>query len=90
MSSNIYRTTSWYDARVEIRPSLIQGGGMFARRPIQAGEIVAIVGGTVMTEKAILGSRGLSSWLATRESVLLLQWLAPCLECPQPRLLFSA
>jgi hypothetical protein len=35
---------------VEIRPSLIQGGGMFARRPIQAGEIVAIVGGTAMTE----------------------------------------
>jgi hypothetical protein len=46
----IYRTTSWYDARVEIRPSLIQGGGMFARQSIQAGEIVAIVGGTVMTE----------------------------------------
>jgi hypothetical protein len=50
MSSKSYRTTSWYDARVEIRPSLIQGGGMFARQPIQAGEIVAIVGGTVMTE----------------------------------------
>ena len=25
VSSKIYRTTSWYDARVEIRPSLIQG-----------------------------------------------------------------
>ena len=45
VSSKIYRKTSWYDARVEIRPSLIQGGGMFARKPIQAGEIVAIVGG---------------------------------------------
>ena len=50
MSSKIYRTTSWYDERVEIRPSLIQGGGMFARKPFQAGEIVAMVGGTVMTE----------------------------------------
>jgi hypothetical protein len=50
VSSKIYRTTSWYDARVEIRLSLIQGGGMFARKPIPAGEIVAIVGGTVMTE----------------------------------------
>jgi hypothetical protein len=50
VSSNSYRTTSWYDARVEIRPSLIQGGGMFARHPMQAGEIVALVGGTVMTE----------------------------------------
>ena len=51
MSQKNYRTTNWYDARVEIRTSLIQGGGMFAREPIQAGEIVAIVGGTVMTEE---------------------------------------
>ena len=50
MSSKSYRPTSWYDARVEIRPSLIQGGGIFAQEPIQAGETVAIVGGTVMTE----------------------------------------
>lgn len=50
MSQEIYRPTNWYDARVEIRSSLIQGGGMFAREPIQAGEIVAIMGGTVMTE----------------------------------------
>jgi len=51
MPSKSYRTTSWYDPRVEIRPSYIQGGGMFAREPFQAGEIVAIVGGTVMTEE---------------------------------------
>ncbi len=50
MSRKIYCTTSWYDARVEIRSSLIQGGGMFAHNPIQTGEIVAIMGGTVMTE----------------------------------------
>src|SRR3974377_528211 len=49
MSSKIYRPTSWYDSRVEIRPSFIQGGGMFAREPFQAGEIVANVGGIVMT-----------------------------------------
>jgi len=51
VSSKSYRTTSWYDPRVEIRSSLIQGGGMFSREPIQAGEIVAIIGGTVMTEE---------------------------------------
>jgi uncharacterized protein len=50
VSSKTYRATSWYDRRVEIRPSLIQGGGMFAQSPLQTGEIVAIVGGTVMTE----------------------------------------
>lgn len=50
MSERSYRETSWYDPRVEIRPSTIQGGGMFARAPIAVGEVVAIVGGTVMTE----------------------------------------
>jgi uncharacterized protein len=43
-----YLLTSWYDPRVEIRPSSIQGGGMFARAPFQPGETVAIVGGTLM------------------------------------------
>lgn len=50
MPARRYRATSWYDARVEIRPSLIQGGGMFALEAISAAEIVAIIGGTVMTE----------------------------------------
>lgn len=50
MSEKHYRTTSCYDPRVEIRPSTIQGGGMFALELIQAGEIVAVIGGTVMTE----------------------------------------
>ncbi len=44
-----YLPTSWYDPRVEIRPSSIQGGGMFARAQFQMGETVAIVGGTLMT-----------------------------------------
>jgi len=44
-----YLPTSWYDPRLEIRPSSIQGGGMFARAPFQPGETVAIVGGTLMT-----------------------------------------
>jgi hypothetical protein len=44
-----YLPTSWYDPRVEIRSSTIQGGGMFARAPFAPGETVAIVGGTPMT-----------------------------------------
>ncbi|HEY7093998.1 MAG TPA: SET domain-containing protein [Ktedonobacterales bacterium] len=44
-----YLPTSWYDLCVEVRPSSIQGGGMFARAPVQPGEAVAIVGGTPMT-----------------------------------------
>lgn len=42
--------TGWYDPRVEIRPSGIQGGGMFALAPIRAGETIAIVGGAPMTD----------------------------------------
>jgi hypothetical protein len=44
-----YLPTSWYDPRVDIRPSSIQGGGMFASAPFAPGETVAIVGGTPMT-----------------------------------------
>jgi hypothetical protein len=44
-----YLPTTWYDPRVEICPSSIQGGGIFARAPFRPGEAVAIVGGTPMT-----------------------------------------
>jgi hypothetical protein len=44
-----YLPTSWYDPRVEIRSSAIQGGGMFAKAPFLPGETVASVGGTLMT-----------------------------------------
>jgi uncharacterized protein len=50
MARQHWRETSWYDPRVEIRPSDIQGGGMYARAPIRMGETVAIVGGTPMTD----------------------------------------
>jgi hypothetical protein len=60
-----YLPTSWYDPRVEIRPSSIQGGGMFAGAPFQSGEAVAIVGGTLMTgaEFAVY-LRGAERWNA--------------------------
>ncbi len=50
MAEQRWRETCWYDPRVEIRPSGIQGGGMYARAPIHAGEPVAIIGGTPMTD----------------------------------------
>jgi hypothetical protein len=45
-----YRHRYWTDPRTEIRPSPIQGRGLFAREPILAGEVVEIVGGTLMTQ----------------------------------------
>ena len=50
MARRRWRETSWYDPRVEIRPSGIQGGGMYARAPFRAGETVAIIGGAPMTD----------------------------------------
>ncbi|HEU0026169.1 MAG TPA: SET domain-containing protein [Ktedonobacterales bacterium] len=62
-----YPPTSWYDSRVVVRPSGIQGGGMYAAAPIRAGETVAVAGGVVMTEeqfRAYLAT--VSRWNATQ------------------------
>ena len=45
-----YLPTTWYAPCIEIRPSSTQGNGMFATRPIATGEVVVIIGGTVMSE----------------------------------------
>ena len=51
MPLNNYLPLTWYDPRAEVRPSSIQGMGMFASQPIRAGEAVVRIGGTVMTEE---------------------------------------
>jgi hypothetical protein len=58
MAGQRWRETCWYDPRVEIRPSGIQGGGMYARARIHAGETVAIIGGTPMTDAEFAAYRG--------------------------------
>ncbi len=45
-----YLPQTWTDPRIEIRRSSINGNGMFASQPIHKGEVVVIVGGTVMTD----------------------------------------
>lgn len=44
-----YPPKSWIDPRLEKRPSLIHGTGVFASMPIRAGERLVIPGGTVFT-----------------------------------------
>lgn len=39
--------SAWLDPRVQVHPSSIQGGGMFAAAPIRAGEVVLRWGGTI-------------------------------------------
>jgi SET domain-containing protein len=45
-----YSPQTWFDPRLEFRKSSISGNGMFALEPIKKGEIVCIVGGSVMTD----------------------------------------
>jgi uncharacterized protein len=45
-----YLPQTWIDPRIEFRKSRISGVGMFIREPIKKGEVVCIVGGTVMTD----------------------------------------
>ncbi len=45
-----YLPETWNDPRIEIRKSSISGDGVFACQPIQKGEVVMIVGGTLMTD----------------------------------------
>lgn len=45
-----YRARSWTDPRAEARPSPIHGNGLFAREPIHEVEVLAVVGGDVMTD----------------------------------------
>ena len=45
-----YLSKTWYNPRLEIRPSPSQGNGMFATQAIQEGEIIVINGGTVLTD----------------------------------------
>ena len=50
MVQSNYPRTTWYAPGLEIRPSSTQGDGMFATRPIHEGEVVVIIGGTVMSD----------------------------------------
>ena len=60
-----YLPTSWYDPRVQIHQSTIAGGGMFAAQPFRAGEVVAVVGGTLMTTAEFAAYRaGVTRWNA--------------------------
>jgi len=52
-----YNLESQIDLRIEIRPSPVAGKGMFARAPIEEGEIVIVWGGIVLTEEDVKAGR---------------------------------
>lgn len=50
MTEKHYREKTWRDPRQQLKASDVSGTGAFASAPIRAGEVVEIIGGTVMTE----------------------------------------
>ncbi len=52
-----YRASSWLDPRLEVRPSDIHGKGFFTTRPIRAGEVVIVFGGTLFSREEIAAGR---------------------------------
>jgi hypothetical protein len=45
----------WADGRVVVRPSPIEGRGLFAARPVAAGEVVLRLGGRLVTSAELAG-----------------------------------
>jgi len=53
---------SFVSAKVEIKPSLIHGLGMFAKKRIKKGEVVFVQGGHVLTKKQLFTSGVINSY----------------------------
>jgi SET domain-containing protein len=59
-------TESWLNPKIEIRPSAIDGKGMFAVQPIKEGETILVWGGEYTDKDTALRARA--------EGKLILQW----------------
>jgi SET domain-containing protein len=68
-----YTDLSWYDPRLVVRESPIQGKGLFARTLIRAGETVMVWGGVIYTRADLQSGRNLGpfSYSFIEEVVLL-------------------
>jgi uncharacterized protein len=50
-----YAERSWLDPRIVVRPSTIEGRGLFASSAFQLGEVVAIIGGRPFRDSDLAG-----------------------------------
>ena len=66
------KLTSWVDSRLETRLSPINGSGLFARVPIQAGEVLVVWGGTVYTRADLLAGKANLETIAVLDADLYL------------------
>lgn len=57
MSEHQYLASTWFDPRLALRPSPIQGKGLFATEQIRAGEVVMIWGGTLYSRQDLIDIR---------------------------------
>lgn len=72
MSARRYRGRSWLHPDAVVRPSGIQGCGLFANRPFGAGETIVVLGGKVIDDAELARLEPHSS-LAIGEGVNLMQ-----------------
>src|SRR5215470_11263437 len=59
--------SSWFSPKTEKRTSPIEGRGLFARRAIAAGEVVAVKGGSIMDSAAFALVRGQITFVAMHD-----------------------
>ena len=59
-----YLPSDWIDPRIVIRPSSIQGKGMFATAPIRQGEVVSIWGGSLLLSREDIDGDKAEAWRA--------------------------
>jgi uncharacterized protein len=73
MSDPHYLSETWYDPRLELRPSPTHGTGMFATDLIREGEVVMIWGGTLYVRADLKAGKvpGDTSYSFIEEDVLL-------------------
>lgn len=67
-----YRSRTWLDPRVRVERSLIEGCGLFATAPIATGEVVMVLGGTVIDDRQLVELQPHSS-LAIADGLNLMQ-----------------
>ena len=67
-----YRKTCWLTPRAVVRPSPIQGLGLFAAEPIAAGEVVMRLGGKLIDDSALARLKPPYSSVAVAEDLNLL------------------
>jgi SET domain-containing protein len=76
------RLEAWIDPHIEVRPSPIQGRGMFTTAPIRAGEVVIVWGGELFTGEDVQAGKARQDSVAAIGEDLYLADPVDAPDCP--------